>query len=209
MRWKRWRTKTQNVEITYSNQSYATKKFRFRFRSSSTIVIWMNQTKMLSSEHTTHLIVSIVVIDDHYSFFCWTRSFWMHTSYEIFFILISNSFIRNFNIRSVRDIIYEMIKDCFVMMLHDMTICYLLSTNEIDALIKTSAWRRILFQSITEAQWSRVHEFFITSPLRRKRLRRSRRKLKETWLKTEDWMIHVNDETAVRWYSLIDVNHSR
>ncbi len=66
----------------------------------------------------------------------------------------------------VRNIIYEVIKDCFVMMLHDMTICYLLSTNEIGALVKASAWRRTLSQSITEAQWPRVHGFSITRSLR-------------------------------------------
>jgi hypothetical protein len=31
------------------------------------------------------------------------------------------------------------IKDWLMMMLHGMTICYLLSINEVDALIKTSA----------------------------------------------------------------------
>ncbi len=55
-----------------------------------------------------------------------------------------------------------------MMILHDMIICYLLFINEIDVLIKTSAYQKISSQNITEAQWSRIHEFFITNSFRRK-----------------------------------------
>ncbi len=112
MRWKRWRIKALKDVMKFSNQHFRNQQkmkqnYHFPPRSSNITRIWGDQMETRNNDHTIHHLRStIVAIDDRFSSFFWMQRFWMHTSCEIYFILIQRWLIWNFNVRSLRDCLH-------------------------------------------------------------------------------------------------------